>query len=146
MKFPNHVLKLAAVGALVMVPTVAQANPSQSSSQSISSSTMASGPGAVATSHTSQSIYQSAATPAPYGQMVIQAADVNTAAVGNQAVAATQLNQSATQTHWGTGPAWADEYTQMMLQQATLGNYALGDWSQAITDIEQISEQYSGGY
>lgn len=147
MKSTRYLHKAVATIALVLIPTTALANPIQSSSQSISSSTLANGNGAVATSQTSQSIYQSAATVDPYSQVVIQGADVHTAAVGDHAVAATQLNQAVSQTLWETGTNdWIDVYNQMMVQQATLDNYAFGDWSQAVTQIDQISEQYGGGY
>ena len=146
MKSTQTLIKLAAA-ALVLMPAVAQANPVQSTSQSISSSTLANGNGAVATSQTGQTIHQSANTTDPFTQMVLQGADVNTAAVGNHAVAATQLNQAVTQSLQDSGHGdWLDVYHQMVQQQANLGNYAYGDWSQAISDIEQASGQYLGGY
>jgi hypothetical protein len=78
---------------------------------------------------------------------VLQQGDLNTAAVGDHAVAATQLNQVVDQSLWDTGHGdWMDVFNQMMVQQASQGNYALGDWSQAISTVEQVSGQYYGGY
>lgn len=146
MKSSRSIVKLAAA-LLVLLPTAAHANPIQSGVQSVSSSTVANGAGAVATSQTHQSLHQSANTAYPSSQMIIQDANVNTAALGDHAAAATQLNQTANQNLWHTGHGdWIDVYNQMMLQQANMGNYAIGDWSQAVSTVEQMSDQYFGGY
>ncbi|MGF1568409.1 MAG: hypothetical protein ACFCVD_10120 [Nodosilinea sp.] len=120
-----QVFQLAAVVVLILPPTVAQANSSPKSAQTVSESTVVTGNGAVTTRQTSQSVLSTAAGAHPHRQVVVQGAGANPVAVGNQSTAATQLNQVITQTLREAGlEAWVDEYTQMVLHQAGVGTPA----------------------
>ena len=140
----KQLYQLVATGALILLPSVAQANPVQSSSQSVSGSTMATGNGATAVSQTQQSVYQTGGSGAAYSQTVIQGTGVDTVAIGDGAAAETQIHQSAIQSLGSSDfESWSDMQTQIILQQAGVNTQALEDWSTSVNQVNQTAEQYA---
>jgi hypothetical protein len=136
----NRHQTIGILSAFSILSLSSQALADQSSHQSVSGTTRASGESATALSHTEQSGYQSGA---PGTQQLWQSVGVGTLAEGQGSSAATQVTQSATQNVLGE---WADTHTLLMLQSAGIDNAALGDWSTAASDTEQSATQILVGF
>ncbi|MGD1899474.1 MAG: hypothetical protein ACFB16_21330 [Phormidesmis sp.] len=106
----------------------------QSSYQSVSGSTSASGANTASMSRTEQSVYQSGVGT----QQLWQNVEAGTLSEGNGTAATTQIDQVATQDSIG---AWAESHTQQLLQQAGISNAALGDRTTTESSTSQNSTQ-----
>lgn len=133
----NQTIKQLSIGLLSTLSVLsfsAIALADQSSYQSVSGRTSASGENTTAQSHTEQSVYQSGNGT----QRLWQSVEAGTLSSGRNTTAVTGVTQAATQDAIG---AWADAQTQQLLQQAGISNAALGTHSTAESQTVQDGTQ-----
>lgn len=134
----NHYQTVGMLSAFSILSLSSTALADQSSYQSVSGTTRASGENTAALSHTEQSVYQSGT---PGTQQLWQSVGVGTLADGQGSSAATRVTQSGAQ---DLGE-WSDAHTQQLLQRAGIDNAALSG-STAESNTDQSAIQIEVGF